>query len=227
MIRSTYPTAVRAVLLVLAAALLLAGAPAAQAAPPRPPRATPAPVSDPVPALSACASDIFGLSLSYSESGGLSAEVARSLSIPNPAKEVVSATLSASGTAIYGKTSGGGLETLAYGKGAGSGGDVSVAVSKASLCYLQLPSTQPKPTSAEAALSLLKATFPGVPQRSAYSARSSAGGYVFTLKTTHPVKGSNETTAQGLMLVAYSSQGKLVLGALSGTGTYAASIPAK
>ncbi len=219
-------------LVALLTIVLLAGVSSAQAAPAKPPRPTPrptpTPVTDPVPALSACASDIFGLNLTYTQSGGMTANVVRNLTIPTTSKSIVSASITAKVTSVYGRTSNNGLETLVYGSGSGSSADASVAVSQASLCYLQFTSTQAAPTTADEALALLKSAFPGVPQRAPYVNKSSTSGYVFALATSHPVSGTDQTVAQALMLTAVkNSKGQLILGALSGTGTYAAMVPVK
>ena len=223
--------------LALGAALLAGGsALAAPAAlPPRPvrptppPRATVTPVSDPLPALSACASDTFGLNLSYSKSGGANAQIMRTLNIPTQSQGTITAAISANATALYGVTTNSGAEVLVYGSGSATGTNAAVTVSSASLCYLQFTSTQAAPTSADAALALLKTTFPGVPQKSPYlTVQSGRGGYAFYIITKHPVKGSTQTSAEAILLTATpAGQGKLLLSATVGTGVYAASVPQK
>jgi hypothetical protein len=173
-----------------------------------------------VPALSSCANDIFGLQLSYTQTGGLTAQVARTLNLPTQVQAAVTAALNGNGTAVYGKTANGGLELLIYGSGSGTKSSTSVAVNSASLCYLQLPSNQPAPTSSEAALTLLKATFPGVPQRAPYGTTTMKGGYLFLLATAHPVPGSTATAAQSLALASVVSKQGLLLSGLSAIGTY-------
>lgn len=208
-------------------ALLASLTPSASAAG-RPPKPTPTPVSDPLPALNACASDIFGLSLTYTKSGGLTADVARSLNIPTTSGGTVTGSINAKATAVYGLTNNSGTQTVTYGLGAGSAKDVSISVSQASLCYLQFTSGNALPSSQDDALALLKSTFPGVPQRAPYVAKKTSTGYVFTLVAKHQVAGTDQQTAQAIVLtVTKTSKGKLIVGALSGTGSYAAAVPTK
>ncbi|MBW7882278.1 MAG: hypothetical protein H3C34_06540 [Caldilineaceae bacterium] len=195
------------------------------ATPVRPtPVATPVPVTDPLPALEACASNIFGLELSYSKTGGLSVQIARALKIPT----TVSGEIDADATAVYGVTTNQGVEAVIYGSGYGANSDIEVAVSTASLCSLQFTRMESWPATEDDALALLKATYPGVPQNKSYDvAASTSNSYAFTLVTTHPIPGTGELTTQALILsVTRGRDGQVLLSAISGTGTYAASVPA-
>ncbi|GAB4125626.1 MAG: hypothetical protein Fur005_17770 [Roseiflexaceae bacterium] len=189
------------------------------------PIATPAKV-DAVPALSACASDIFGVSVTYTKSGGLTSTIARTLTVPTESKGTITATINAGATAVYGQTSPTGLQTLAYASGGGTA-DVSVQVSQASLCYLQFNRSDSLPTDEAAALALLKATFPGVPQEREYTSKTIKNGYSFYLTTTRPVKGSDQFTSQAIVLtvVKGAKAGQMIVSATSGTGTYATNMP--
>jgi hypothetical protein len=205
------------------------GAPIARPRPTPPPRATVTPVSDPTAALSTCASNIFGLTLTYTKSGGANATIMRSLAIPTKSQGTLTGVITADATAVYGLTNNSGVEVLVYGSGSASGTNASLDVSTASLCYLQFTRTQAAPASADAALALLKSTFPGVPQKTPYvTVQSGKGGYLFYIATKHVVQGSTQTTAQAIMLAATpTANGKLILSATSGTGTYAAAVPQK
>jgi hypothetical protein len=190
------------------------------------PVATPVKVADPIPALSACACDIFGLSLAYTKAGGLSGQIVRTLSIPTPAQGTISAAINANGTALYGLTNNSGVQTLVYGSGSASAGNVSVTISQGSLCYLQFISTQAPPANKDAALALLKSTFPGVPQQAPYVATATKTGYAFYIATVRPVSGTTQKQTQAILLTVISNaNGKLLLSATSGIGTYSSTVP--
>ncbi|MDZ4717925.1 MAG: hypothetical protein SH847_05600 [Roseiflexaceae bacterium] len=185
------------------------------------PIATPIPVANPNAALATCASDIYGLSLSYTKSGGLTSTTARTLSVPTQSKGTINATINAGSTAIYGLTTNSGVQTLAYGSGNGSA-DSALSVNDASLCYLQFTKTQALPADADSALALLKQTYPGVPQQEAYTTKAITGGYLFTLTTTRPAKGGViNTQTIALSVVGGSKTSQIVLSATSGIGSFA------
>ena len=183
--------------------------------------ATVAPVSDPTAALTACSQGIFGVNLTFTRSGGLTGQMARSLNLP----EVVGAAIAANGTAVYGVAADRSVVAVVMGGGSASNADVAVQVSTASLCTVQMARSQPWPGDEAAALATLLATFPGAPQNAEYTPAASSGSYAFSAVTTRPVPSTGTLTTQGVILaMTKAGSSQALLSALSGTGEYAADV---
>ena len=183
--------------------------------------ATVAPVSDPAAALTACSQGIFGVNLTFTRSGGLTGQMARSLNLP----EVVGAAIAANGTAVYGVAADRSVVAVVMGGGSASSADVAVQVNTASLCTVQLLRTQVWPGDAGAALATLLVTFPGAPQSAEYTPTTSSSSHAFSAVTTRPVLSTGTLTTQGVILaMTKASSSQALLSAISGTGEYAADV---
>ena len=218
-------------------ALPTRGAVPTRAAPPRPrpsvtiapvtplPRptlaATVAPVNDPNTALTACSQGIFGVNLTFTRSGGLTGQMARSLNLP----EVVGAAIAANGTAVYGVAADRSVVAVVLGSGSASNADVAVQVNTASLCTVQMLRNQAWPGDEATALATLLTAFPGAPQSAEYTPAAASGSYAFSAITTRPVPSTGTLTTQGVILaMTKASSSQALLSALSGTGEYAADV---
>lgn len=187
--------------------------------------ATVAPVEDPFAALSSCSQGIFGVTLSFTRSGGLTGAVARSLNLPATLETVVAADgVAADGIAVYGIAADRSVAAVVTGSGAGKNADVQVEVSAASLCTVQMQRTQSWPGAADVALAALLTAFPGAPQDADYEVTATTGGYAFAAVTTRPVFGAGMLTTQGVVLAMTKAGSKVLMSALSGTGEYAAEV---
>lgn len=183
--------------------------------------ATVAPVSDANAVLTACSQGIFGVHLTFTRSGGLTGQMARTLHLP----EVVGAAIAANGTAVYGVTADRSVVAVVMGSGSASNADAVVQVNAASLCTVQMLRTQARPGDADAALATLLAAFPGAPQDAAYTPADATGGYAFSALTTRPIPSTGTLTAQGVVLaMTKASSSQALLSAVSGTGEFAGEV---
>lgn len=184
--------------------------------------ATVAPVSDPTTALTACSQGIFGVNLTFTRSGGLTGQMARTLNLP----EVVGAAIAVNGTAVYGVAADRSVVAVVIGSGSAANADIAVQVNTASLCTVQMTRSQTWPADTDAALATLLAAFPGAPQSATnYQPTTASGSYFFSAVTTRPILSTGALTTQGVGLaMTRASRSQVLLSALSGTGEYAGEV---
>lgn len=183
--------------------------------------ATVAPVNDPNAALTACSQGIFGVNLTFTRSGGLTGQMARTLNLP----EVVGAAIAANGTAVYGIAADRSVVAVVMGSGSASNADVAVQVDTASLCTVQMLRNQTWPGDADAALATLFTAFPGAPQSAEYTPTTASSSYAFSAVTTRPILSTGTLTTQGVVLaMTKASSSQMLLSALSGTGEFAGEV---
>lgn len=173
-------------------------------------------------ALNTFSMAVYGVTYTYTETGGAAAGVIASATFPEGDKSALNTKLAAAGVAAYGKIATG-LEVVLTAIAVASSGDAGVDIAAGGLGEVSV-SGQPFPATEADALALIKTVAPklaGLP----WTVKSTAGGgYVYFASGTITIsgaKGSVSAPAGALATVTRSSEGKAVVSVLVGTGTQA------
>ena len=168
----------------------------------------------------------LGTSVSVTRSGGAGGSV----TVPSTQQAEVSAVVKLAGQTAVGVIASGsqpGGAEVAVGSGSITG-DLNADISGASLGAFSLLSKSAPPADANAALALIRSTYPALANVSLQPQTSAQGGYVFYATTTH--KGTDWKTKQVTMVseavvAGTTKQGNAaIVWAVVGNGTYATSV---